>query len=71
VCAHALVARLIAGRLLLELQRLRAEAEQALGARVDLRAFHEIVVRDGAVPLAMVSVRVERSVRDQRGTIGQ
>lgn len=35
----------------LEITRLRAEAEQALGARFDLRAFHDRVLEQGTVPL--------------------
>jgi len=55
----------------LELQGLRAEAERALGPRFDLRAFHDVVLHDGAVPLALVRVRVDRWVRDRRGTGGR
>lgn len=50
----------------LELRRLRREAEAALGPRFDLRAFHDVVLRDGAVPLALVRTRVERWVRQEQ-----
>ncbi|SMD16124.1 DUF885 domain-containing protein [Lentzea albidocapillata] len=36
----------------LEIQRIRAEAETKLGDRFDVRAFHDLVVGSGAVPLS-------------------
>ncbi|MFC3895614.1 DUF885 domain-containing protein [Lentzea rhizosphaerae] len=35
----------------LEIQRVRAEAETKMGERFDVRAFHDLVVGSGAVPL--------------------
>ena len=35
----------------LEIQRMRREAENALGDRFDIRAFHDTVLDSGAVPL--------------------
>jgi uncharacterized protein (DUF885 family) len=35
----------------LEIQRVRAEAEAKMGERFDVRAFHDLVVGSGAVPL--------------------
>jgi uncharacterized protein (DUF885 family) len=35
----------------LEIRRLRAEAERALGAGFDVRAFHDVVLRNGSIPL--------------------
>ncbi len=39
----------------LEIQRLRAEAETKMGARFDIRAFHDLVLENGAVPLSTLN----------------
>ena len=44
----------------LEITRLRALAEQRLGSRFDIRAFHDRVLEDGAVPLGMLREKIER-----------
>jgi uncharacterized protein (DUF885 family) len=51
-----------------ELQRLRARSEGELGARFDIRAFHDVVLGGGALPLAVLdgvvadwSARMNRS----------
>ena len=38
----------------LEIQRLRAAAEQTLGDRFDIRAFHDVVLGNGSLPLAVL-----------------
>jgi uncharacterized protein (DUF885 family) len=35
----------------LEIDRIRAEAEAALGSRFDIKAFHDTVLGSGGVPL--------------------
>jgi uncharacterized protein (DUF885 family) len=47
----------------LEFLALRAEAEEALGASFDLRAFHDLVLAEGAMPLPMLRARVEAWIR--------
>ena len=47
----------------LEIRRLRAEAERALGARFDLREFHDLVLADGAVPLWVLGESVQAWVK--------
>lgn len=42
-----------------EILRLRAEAEQALGASFDIRAFHDVVLGSGAVSLGVLRLNVE------------
>ncbi len=39
----------------LEIQRLRAYAEEALGDRFDIRAFHDVVLGNGSLPLAVLA----------------
>ena len=46
----------------LEIQRLRAEAEKALGSKFDLRAFHDLLLEDGTMPLWVLRDKVERWV---------
>lgn len=44
----------------LEIRRLRAQAEGALGEEFDIRAFHDLVLEDGSIPLVMLREKVER-----------
>jgi uncharacterized protein (DUF885 family) len=39
----------------LEIQRLRGVAEEALGDRFDIRAFHDVVLGNGSLPLAVLA----------------
>jgi uncharacterized protein (DUF885 family) len=43
-----------------EIAALRASAEQALGPRFDVRAFHEAVLEDGAIPLPALREKLTR-----------
>ncbi len=42
-----------------EIWRLREEAKRALGARFDIRAFHDVVLRQAAVPLKTLEANVK------------
>ncbi|GAA3568191.1 hypothetical protein GCM10022222_60160 [Amycolatopsis ultiminotia] len=42
----------------LEIQRVRAEAERALGDRFDLRGFHDVVLSHGGLPLSALDTLV-------------
>jgi uncharacterized protein (DUF885 family) len=44
----------------LEIRRLRELAQQREGAKFDLRAFHDKVLEDGAVPLSLLRSKMER-----------
>jgi uncharacterized protein (DUF885 family) len=47
----------------LEIQRLRAEALAAMGARFDIRGFHDTVLENGAIPLDVLGERVQHWAR--------
>jgi uncharacterized protein (DUF885 family) len=49
----------------LEIQAIRAKAEQALGERFDIRAFHDVVLGGGALPLSVLDEVVTAWVREQ------
>jgi uncharacterized protein (DUF885 family) len=47
----------------LEIQRLRAEAARTLGDRFDIRAFHDLVLGGGPLPLSVLDQVVTRWAR--------
>jgi len=49
----------------LEIFALRARAEEALGERFDLRAFHDRLLEKGMIPLPMLRQTVEAWIADQ------
>ncbi len=49
----------------LEILRLRALAKERLGPKFDLRAFHDALLGEGAVPLAVMTRRMEAWVAEQ------
>jgi uncharacterized protein (DUF885 family) len=42
----------------IEITRLRDEAKQSMGARFDIKAFHDRVLEDGAVPVSFLSSKI-------------
>jgi uncharacterized protein (DUF885 family) len=50
---------------MLEIQRLRHVAEEALGERFDIGAFHHEVLKDGGVPLQVLEAKVQRWIAAQ------
>jgi uncharacterized protein (DUF885 family) len=48
----------------LRIVELREMARQALGDRFDIRAFHDVVLGSGAIPLDQLEVHVQRLVQD-------
>jgi uncharacterized protein (DUF885 family) len=49
----------------LEIQRIRAQAEERLGSRFDIRAFHDVVLGGGSLPLGVLDDVVTRWVDGQ------
>ena len=49
----------------LEIERLRRDAEKRLGSRFDIRAFHDRVLENGAIPLTMLKTHIEKWVESQ------
>ena len=47
------------------IERLRDEARAALGARFDIRAFHDQVLGSGALPLAVLEAKIRGWIADQ------
>jgi uncharacterized protein (DUF885 family) len=49
-----------------EIIDLRDRAKAALGDKFDIRQFHEAVLRDGAMPLAILDAKIERWIAAQK-----
>ena len=50
----------------LEIKALRKYAEQELGPRFDIRAFHDQILSQGGLPLDILDVRIRRWVTDSK-----
>ena len=50
----------------LRIKALRARAEQELASNFDVRAFHDVVLRNGALPLDLLAQEVERYIEASR-----
>lgn len=53
----------------LTISRLRAEAEKELGARFDVRAFHDQVLNTGALPLKVLEAKIRNWVAVQKARV--
>jgi uncharacterized protein (DUF885 family) len=52
------------------IQRLRARAEKALGAKFDIRVFHQQVLGSGALPLPVLEAKIDRWIASARRAAG-
>jgi uncharacterized protein (DUF885 family) len=50
----------------LKLLELRAKAQQALGTKFDIKAFHDLVIDSGALPLDVLETRVDGWIATQK-----
>jgi len=51
----------------LKIRELRAEAERRLGAKFNVRAFHDAVLEQGAVPLSILEPHIKHWIDSQAG----
>ncbi|PKP61376.1 MAG: DUF885 domain-containing protein, partial [Alphaproteobacteria bacterium HGW-Alphaproteobacteria-9] len=49
----------------LKIQELRKRAETRLGARFDIKAFHEQVLNTGGLPLAVLETKIDRWIEGE------
>jgi uncharacterized protein (DUF885 family) len=49
-----------------EIMRLREEARARLGDRFDIREFHDRVLEDGTIPLAMLRTKIESWIESRK-----
>jgi len=48
---------------MIQFQRLRSKAEAELGPRFNIREFHDVVLRDGPMPMATLALRVDEWIQ--------
>ena len=53
----------------LKIRDLRSRAEKALGAKFDLRRFHDAVIGQGAVPLDVLDAQIGRWIEEERNRV--
>ncbi len=51
----------------IRLREIRTRAERALGDRFDVRRFHDALLVDGPLPLALLDERMNRWIEDEKG----
>jgi uncharacterized protein (DUF885 family) len=51
----------------LRISAMRAKGEAALGPRFDVKAFHSLVLRDGALPIDVLEAKVDRWIAQSKG----
>jgi uncharacterized protein (DUF885 family) len=55
----------------LKIMAIRQKAEKALGDRFDLRAFHDQVLKDGPMPLAIFETKLDSWIKSQQAIAGK
>ena len=54
---------------MMKFQELRRNAESALADNFDVRAFHDVVLGAGALPMPLLEARVDRWIQDMQSDI--
>jgi uncharacterized protein (DUF885 family) len=49
-----------------EIRHLRGQAEQALGNGFNVKEFHDMLLRDGTIPLSVARQKTERWIAEKR-----
>ena len=49
----------------LKISAIRAKAEKALGTKFDIRAFHDVLLKDGALPLDLLEAKMNTWIESQ------
>jgi uncharacterized protein (DUF885 family) len=49
----------------LKISAIRAKAQKALGSKFDIRAFHDELLKDGALPLDLLEAKMDRWIEAQ------
>jgi len=52
---------------MLKIQELRAHAQQQLGGKFDQREFHDVVLKNGALPLEILEEQVNAYLKEKKG----
>ena len=52
---------------MLKILELREKAKTALGDKFDLRDFHDVVLKNGAVPLAILEELIDAYIEEKQG----
>ncbi len=52
---------------MLKILELRAKAKAALGERFDIRDYHDVVLRGGAIPLTVLEQMVDEYIEEKKG----
>ena len=50
----------------LKISAIRSKAEKMLGAKFDIRAFHDELLKDGAMPLDLLEVKMDAWIENQK-----
>jgi uncharacterized protein (DUF885 family) len=52
---------------MIKILEIREKAKQELGDKFDLRDFHDVVLKNGAVPLAILEELVDEYIAEKQG----